>query len=328
MFVVSSLLTGDNEMLKTKNRGFTLIELLVVIAIIAILIALLLPAVQQAREAARRTQCKNNLKQLGLAMHNYHDFYLVFPMGQNNYWRSDALGRGGNRAGWMQALLPYMDQAPLFERFNFRIGTHACCDRTGWPAVETKIPGLMCPSDPNSGKVTTLGAGAANGQGFHGNYLACFGDRQFTDTTQQLNGQNGAKPNGMFGMITSTDMGDITDGTSNTIMVGEILLAPDNTTHDLRGRYYNTWDGNNFVTTELPPNPSVPDRTEYCDNGTFAAPCVAATAQTAIYMRSQHEGGVQLALADGSVRFITENIDTALFQGLGTKQGRETLGEF
>jgi prepilin-type N-terminal cleavage/methylation domain-containing protein/prepilin-type processing-associated H-X9-DG protein len=314
--------------LRFWRRGFTLIELLVVIAIIAILIALLLPAVQQAREAARRSACKNNLKQFALALHNYHDVAKSFPMGQNNLWVSDALGRGGNRAGYMQAALPYIDQGPLFNGFNFAIGQHACCDRTGWPAVETQIPTLMCPSDPNSGKNATIGATPANGQGFHGNYLGSFGNTTYDAPASQRGGQNGTGANGIFFMISRTRIRDITDGTTNTLFLGEILIAEDKTTHDLRGRYYNTWDGNTLFTSLLPPNPSTPDVTAYCDNGTPKVPCVSSYSGGAVYLRSQHPGGAQVALADGSVRFLSENMSVIVMQALGSRNGGETTGEF
>jgi prepilin-type N-terminal cleavage/methylation domain-containing protein/prepilin-type processing-associated H-X9-DG protein len=310
------------------RRGFTLIELLVVIAIIAILIALLLPAVQQAREAARRSSCKNNLKQFALALHNYHDVALSFPMGQNNYWRSDALGWGGNRAGYMQATLPYLEQGPLFNGFNYATGLHACCDRAGWPNVEQRVPTLMCPSDPFSGKNATIGATPANGQGFHGNYLGCFGNTTYDDATAIRGGQYGTAANGVFYMVSRTRMRDLTDGTSNTLFLGEILIADDKTTHDLRGRYYNTWDGNTLVTTLLPPNPNVPDSTEYCDNGTPKVPCVSTLSGGAVYMRSQHPGGAQAAFGDGSVRFISENISVNIMRAVGSRNGGETVGDF
>lgn len=120
------------------RRGFTLIELLVVIAIIAVLIALLLPAVQQAQEAARRTQCKNNIKQLGLALHNYHDVYRTFPTG----WIAVENGRhnaheGLNGAGWGSMILPYLDQAPLYQKFNCDYAIH---DLINVPFIENVLP--------------------------------------------------------------------------------------------------------------------------------------------------------------------------------------------
>src|SRR3546814_780854 len=130
-------------MQRVSHKGFTLIELLVVIAIIAVLVALLLPAVQQAREAARRSQCKNNLKQIGLALHNYHDTHRVFPPGQMSWFGSDLFPlNAGARISWMQQILPFIDQAPLYNSFNWKVPAHACCSGH-FAKKDTIIPGLM-----------------------------------------------------------------------------------------------------------------------------------------------------------------------------------------
>ena len=130
-----------------RSRGFTLIELLVVIAIIAVLIALLLPAVQQAREAARRTQCKNNLKQLGLALHNYHDTYNLFPGA--SFCGTTGTSSIAHCHTWIESLFPYFDQAPLFNQINFNVANHQDVNPTVLNNV--KLQALMCPSDPDSG---------------------------------------------------------------------------------------------------------------------------------------------------------------------------------
>ena len=201
--------------MRHSRRGFTLIELLVVIAIIAVLIALLLPAVQQAREAARRTQCKNNLKQLGLALHNYHDTFLVFPPGQFQPLGTN-VNSSTNRSCWMQRILPYIDQATLFNTFATNMSGPAGF-ASNWPGANTILPALMCPSDPSSPKNATA-SGLAN-QGFSGNYSVCAGS-----TTFGVDG-GGDKLNGMFFCYSRTSIRDTTDGTSNTLLAGEILLA-------------------------------------------------------------------------------------------------------
>ncbi|MDB5334730.1 MAG: hypothetical protein JWN70_349 [Planctomycetaceae bacterium] len=306
---------------KSDHKGFTLIELLVVIAIIAVLIALLLPAVQQARESARRSQCKNNLKQLGLALHNYHDTFLVMPPGQFQLIAQDISGKGTNRSSWMQRILPYIDQAPLYNLLT--PGMAGTSDCTTWgSAISTVVPSLVCPSDPSGPKNATYTS--LPQQGFSGNYVLCSGSTIFGTT-----GGGGAS-NGMFYGLSSTRIRDVTDGTSNTVMAGEILIVKDATKHDIRGRYYNTYDGNTLVTTTLPPNPSVGDRTETgnCD-GTInlRAPC-ATSGQNVMYVRSMHVGGAHVLLGDGGVRFISDNISSVTFQALGTRGLGEVIGEF
>lgn len=311
-----------------RKRGFTLIELLVVIAIIAILIALLLPAVQQAREAARRSTCKNNLKQLGLALHNYHETHRVFPFSTvcRVNAASDALGATSNtRQGWFHMILPFVDQAPLYNQITPRIQANQFPG--AWPEATTRVAMFSCPSDPKAGKIGQ--------QGFHGNYLLCSGSEH--------QGDAGIYPRlkGMFYNLSSTKMRDVVDGMSTTIMGSEINIVEDGIpasgpgnvvcggTHDLRGRYHNSYhNGGLTFTTIRPPNTPTGDVAQYC-NGTEDAPCRACRSdQNEIHARSRHEGGVHALMGDGAVRFISENIDTILFRALGTREGKETIGEF
>lgn len=303
------------------RRAFTLIELLVVIAIIAVLIALLLPAVQQAREAARRSQCKNNLKQVGLALHNYHDNFRVFPPGQFNSFGIDGPG-GTNRICWAQQLLPYVDQAPLYNQYmvNVAAGTIGFLH----PGRDVKIPVFMCPTDPLSGKNVTTPV--ATQQGFHGNYVLCAHNQEYPANGA---GSGNTGLTGMFYPLSQTSMRDVLDGTSNTLMGSEILLTSDSATlHDLRGRYWNTWEGNNLFSTLQPPNTTVGDKSSlYCIPATFT-PCATYSSTTVQYVRSLHVGGAHGLLADGSVRFVSSNISTVIWGGLGTRAGGEVLGEF
>jgi prepilin-type N-terminal cleavage/methylation domain-containing protein len=200
------------------KKGFTLIELLVVIAIIAILIALLLPAVQQAREAARRTQCKNNLKQLGLALHNYHDVFGSFVFRKGGYdtvpgAAGDARGNANRLSGYV-GLLPYLEQAPLYA--VIQAGDPANGIPVGgppgwsaWAGWSNPIPMVQCPSDGRDGDTRR-----AN------NYNFCIGDSPMGDTaTSNVHSQRAVR--GVFGYQRCTKIADITDGTSNTIAMSE-----------------------------------------------------------------------------------------------------------
>lgn len=226
--------------MRHRRRGFTLIELLVVIAIIAILIALLLPAVQQAREAARRTQCKNNLKQLGLALHNYHDNFQVFPPALIASGRYCANPFRLNTTGFVM-ILPYMDQAPMYNQYNFSTVSSLSADITNCspppPAVggvavstanqavyQTKLAAHLCPSDPNSNANYTSVPNTTNfyeaNNIARSNYLFSTGD--YTDYNASYKSLAGNTANiGVFGNDGAARIGDITDGTSNTILVGE-----------------------------------------------------------------------------------------------------------
>ncbi|WP_339727016.1 DUF1559 domain-containing protein [uncultured Gimesia sp.] len=311
-----------------QKRGFTLIELLVVIAIIAILIALLLPAVQQAREAARRSTCKNNLKQIGLGLHNYNETHTVFPFStvcRVNAASTAPSATSNTRQGWFHMLLPFVDQAPLYNTITPRIQGNQFPG--GWPEATIVVPLFSCPSDPKAGKIAQ--------QGFHGNYLLCSGSAS--------QGAAGTYPklNGMFYNLSKTRIRDVVDGTTNTIMGSEINIAEDSIaalgpgnvvcggTHDLRGRYHNSYhNGGLTFTTIRPPNTPTGDLAQYC-NGTEDAPCRACSStENEIHARSRHVGGVHTLLADGSVRFVSSNIDTNTFQALGTREGKETIGEY
>ncbi len=208
------------------SRGFTLIELLVVIAIIAVLIALLLPAVQAAREAARRAQCVNNLKQIGLAMHNYHSTYDTFPMGvsaTNNTWNSaNGCSAQVTWNGWSvhALMLPYLEATPVFNAINFAFDPLVCNSQNFQnTAFLTLIPGFLCPSDPYSGRRS----------GFINNYCASIGTS--IGVVQNYPSQS----TGVFSYQTSYSLRDITDGSSNTVAFGESLVGNGGTKPNYRG---------------------------------------------------------------------------------------------
>ena len=324
-----------------RRRGFTLIELLVVIAIIAILIALLLPAVQQAREAARRSQCKNNLKQLGLALHNYADTHGCFPMG----CLFGDLGTDGpsnsTRLTWLVYLLPFMDQASVYNRIDFNSKrSSGSWDANNMRTVD--IPAFRCPSDPGNRSTTGQTAYAPT------NYVACIGDvtRLYgTGGATATSGVHGAyivgngtwaravlnngQENACFSSNSSCKFSSITDGTSNTMMVSECLVgatvnvasgdvnpctaASTNKNRGFSWLYAETssWP----YCTLLPPNSPILD----CERFAVYVNTVA---------RSKHVGGVHSTLADGSVRFISENLNMTIWRNLGNKADGFVLGEF
>jgi prepilin-type N-terminal cleavage/methylation domain-containing protein len=305
------------------RRGFTLIELLLVIAIIAILIALLVPAVQKVREAAARAQCINNLKQLGLALHGYHDAKKVLPPGQFNPIATNV--GPYNRACWFQEILAFMDQGPLYEAQASFLPT---CKAGGpyamnAPGQATVIQSFVCPADPGGGKnITHTTNPPSTTQGFHSNYVLCAGSTVFGNSGGGLN------LNGTFYCLSKTRLAAITDGTSNTLFASEIILIPDTHVDDLRGRVYNTWQGNVLFSTLNPPNTSVGDVSFYCINAP-KAPCGALSGTNVVqYARSYHTGGVACLLGDGSARFASDNILLSTWQALGTRAGDEPARDF
>ena len=299
----------------TKRRGFTLIELLVVIAIIAILIALLLPAVQQAREAARRTQCRNHLKQVGLALHNYHDTHRVFPPGWMGVENGVASVEGISGLGWAAMILPEIDQAPLYNTLNLNI---AVADYpTNAPALTTTLSVYRCPSDPSPEfwNIEEEGSpGTVLKRLPSANYVGSFGTRELEeceDTALVPPGTN-CTSDGVLAHNSSIGLRDITDGSSNTFLVGERK-----TDEQKDPKWHSTWVG---VVAEgeeafarilgvADHNPNSP--LNHLDD-----------------YSSHHEGGVHFLFGDGRVRFVSENINGDVFKGLATRAGNEVLGEF
>ncbi|WP_339735987.1 DUF1559 domain-containing protein [uncultured Gimesia sp.] len=305
-----------------RRQGFTLIELLVVIAIIAILIALLLPAVQQAREAARRSTCKNNLKQIGLALHNYHDTFRTFPPASVRAPTSSGVNEWDtSMISWQARILPYMDQAPLFNKIDWS-ATPGNTAAVNIEAMDYELPAYRCPSDPgNRGKTGLTGYGPTN-------YVT-----STADTGGYAAGGNPFQNNGrsvMF-MNSKTQLRDIEDGSSNTMFVAECVVAHPYSsvnatgttctgTADQKRRGYSwfyaremwTWS----YTTLIGPNSDLQE-------------CGSSTGGTALLgARSKHVGGVHALLGDGAVRFISENVHLPTWQDLGNKADGNVIGEF
>ncbi|QDV19985.1 Fimbrial protein precursor [Gimesia panareensis] len=310
------------------RRGFTLIELLVVIAIIAILIALLLPAVQQAREAARRSQCKNNLKQLGLALQNYHETHGVFPPGgvigtcagnppTNISGIQECSGQslGGN---WLLYILPQMEQSPLWEKAAPILNTNNPLDSMNNVFGHYAPAAYRCPSHPWDRRSNV--AFRALEHMSRGNYAANFGSGDLTASYTNTNG-------GVFTINSAIGIRDIKDGTSNTLLTGEVSYINDNTS-DARGAWVYSGMGGSSFSTGRNPNSTTADILASCSS-TTEMPCTAGNDGTQIAaLRSQHVGGVQVGLADGSCRFISENISQAIWNALGTRNNREVIDNF
>ncbi|QDT53698.1 Type II secretion system protein G precursor [Caulifigura coniformis] len=319
---------------RRRRSGFTLIELLVVIAIIAILIALLLPAVQQAREAARRTQCKNNLKQIGLALHNYHDTFTLFPYGFNGV-EGQYVVHG--RDTWHQQIWPYIEQGPLYNMYQ--------ADTSNWlmytpdAIAGQTIPGFSCPSDPNA--PSTRGGGSSRSKGFQGSYAGNAGvGATFTvDANNIITVTNsttvGADYTGVFGNKSNVKIGGITDGTSNTLLASEGIIRNGTGAFGELGGYWGGGPHGAYgFSTAAVPNTSLADNPYSCMATTQPgapknAPCTAVSSGNRFnYARSYHTGGVHAAMSDGSVRFVSENIDVQTWMKLGIRKDGQTIGEF
>ncbi|MBT5018234.1 DUF1559 domain-containing protein [bacterium] len=296
-----------------KKRGFTLIELLVVIAIIAILIALLLPAVQQAREAARRTECKNKLKQWGLGLHNYHDTHKVFPQGAMA--RNNSAAAPANNLPWSVHVLPFIDQAPLYNTFNFSL--HYNNNTVGTPTNRSRrneqFPLLHCASARTRDKKPS---NAAEGWTIHYYGIAgAKGPRPAPLTgnwshTGTANGNHGGNStNGILYRQSSTAIRDILDGTSNTLLIGEISSVPTNSNS------YRAW-------IQGASNANAGAAHYACKNvlvGIGPAGWSGSRRFSDVAFGSNHVGGAQFLLADGSVRFVSENIDFDTYQASASK---------
>ena len=308
----------DDRSVCRNKRAFTLIELLVVIAIIAILIALLLPAVQQAREAARRSTCKNNQKQLGIAMHNYHETHGSFPYG---YFDSNTFH---GRDTWMQQLMPFYDQGATYNKYASTTNVRWVMD-TPAEIKDLRVPVLMCPTDPSRGGFGGGGGARAGGKGFQGNYVMCAGNALMTRSSTTLNG--------IVCRSSKIKFRDVIDGSSNTLMGSESIVR--GTTTGGWGGAGGYWGGGNhgaygFTSLEAP-NTTVPDQVYSCKSTVWPkAPCTAIGGGSALrnFARSMHTGGVQTLMCDGRVKFISENISLVIWRGLGSRDGGEILGEF
>jgi prepilin-type N-terminal cleavage/methylation domain-containing protein/prepilin-type processing-associated H-X9-DG protein len=325
--------------MRHARHGFTLVELLVVIAIIGILIALLLPAVQSAREAARRSHCTNNVKQMALAVHNYGNSFNTYPIGE---WDC-CYGT------WMLAILPYVEQGVLYQQYH-RPGAMEG-DRTNavpmgddvrygsavnLPVTRTQLSAFTCPSDSVTKSATII-----NGVAFH-NYVGNHGNTTLARSSPYLGVNFGGAPfiavfhanQWLRDYMPASEKGrkvvrlqEVLDGTSNTLLFSETVQGRDG---DLRG--FAWWGGGSHFETSIGPNGAVPDvLVQSCfPANPLNPPCVVRSTGNPerIGARSRHPGGVQVAMCDGAVRFVTNNISLDVWRPLGSAAGKEAIGEF
>jgi len=354
-------------MTKRGRRGFTLIELLVVIAIIAVLIALLLPAVQAAREAARRSQCVNNLKQIGLAMHNYHSSMGVFPMGGSSNPRF--LGQGAPYDDWTcwsahALMLGYMEQTPIYNSINFSWApegddpTSTAINRT---AYNTVIQTFLCPSDGFANK--------GNINNYHGSYGTTTEQPDYYKGWEGWTGPDRKGSTGVFATWVSYGISDITDGSSNTVAFSEALVG-NNIGGTYRGNGMMPYPGTNPFLFDAFQNPAVvlqelqkcaasftpanagnitvrrgfrwgcgipgftmfnvlqtPSDQTYKVNA-CRVDCNAGCNMDSGFSygaSSNHSGGCNVMMGDGSVKFIKSTINRTTWWGLGTRGGGEVI---
>jgi prepilin-type N-terminal cleavage/methylation domain-containing protein/prepilin-type processing-associated H-X9-DG protein len=304
--------------------GFTLVELLVVIAIIGILVALLLPAIQAAREAARRTQCTNNVKQWALAVHNHIDANRdFFSIGANPDNRVVESGRRYQRISWPVELWPYAEQNVLFDQYNFTLGFYQA---PNMDLCRQHVAAYGCPSD----QLKVEQATSDPYWRVMGNYVTNMGNTHLHQNAADQAIYNGSP----FAVGHVYKLSKVLDGTSNTACFSEIIIASPNAVDDQRGDILND-DGSPGFMSILTPNSPSPDQCRACKDTSEnpahidynVIPC-AQVADNTLYQiaaRSRHPGGVNVGMCDGSTRFVADSVAQSVWQAVLSAAGGEVV---
>lgn len=328
----------QNKVVRVRSvAGFTLVELLVVIAIIGTLVSLLLPAVQAAREAARRAQCQNNMKQLGLAVLNYESARKSLPPG-NLGWDPDTDNHGPSgkpRTPFVVWILPYLEEGNAYEQYDFSKGWH---DQPALlPIMQRPLASYQCPSD--EGQVMDNATGSLDYDDHKGNYGINWGSHTYWDQENEeafgqaddrVKTEDGRKA--PFWLEFGARLSQIEDGTSNTLAMMEILQAPSEGSApddlDRRGRIWNETSGCHLVSTFNSPNSGEKDFGLCVDRPEINLPCLQNPTERWNMMsaRSNHSGGVNTVMCDGSVQFFTDEVDLKMWQFLSMlADGRQAI---
>jgi len=327
LFIIASF-SGVFTMRRLCQRlreGFTLIELLVVIAIIAILIALLVPAVQKVREAAARTQCQNNLKQLALGVHSYHDTFKSVPQ---NYGGLNGWANGSSSWSWIAMTLPYIEQAPLYNSIGLSAGAANVRLNTSPLTLSSAIPILRCPSDPDAQTLLMTGRADISGAPAVSNYKGVSGQNwgwgnALWNPLPGIGANNGStnglesgdgllyRSNAGAGTLKKYTFLSVTDGTSNTFMIGESLPNA--------CAWTGWWAYSNNVTGTCGIYPNAQDTAV----GAYVGP---GDWNSCYAFHSKHTGGLQFAMVDGSVHYVPNNISITVYRHLATIMGNEADG--